>query len=64
MEVMEGSLIRFETGDRLMLEGFLVDDGNNTNKAIIYVHGLTGNFYKGLGLKLSKHTWQNRSLGS
>ena len=44
MRKIPGTLIEFQSRDGLRLHGFLVR-GSSSKKCIIYVHGMTGNFY-------------------
>jgi pimeloyl-ACP methyl ester carboxylesterase len=44
---MQGKLVTFIATDKLILNGFLVE-GKRAKRCIIYVHGMTGNFYHGL----------------
>ncbi len=43
--VIIGELVSFETKDGLTLHGFLVRSKRKSDKALIHVHGLHGNFY-------------------
>lgn len=43
-ELVNGSLVSFPTRDGLILHGFLTGP-RNAKKCMIYVHGMTGNFY-------------------
>ncbi len=43
---MQSELIRFKTKDNLKLQGLLYEPKQETNKAIIHVHGWIGNFYE------------------
>jgi pimeloyl-ACP methyl ester carboxylesterase len=47
-----GALVSFLATDKLMLNGFLCRTKNKSNKAIIHIHGLRGNFYKSKYVKL------------
>ncbi len=43
---LRGELARIETKDFLELQGLLFEPGKKSSKAIIHVHGWTGNFYE------------------
>jgi len=45
-EAIDGRLIEFRAEDRAVLNGFLVGH-RKSDKCMIYVHGMTGNFYGG-----------------
>ncbi len=44
---IDGKLVTFLATDRLILNGFLVEK-ESSRSCIVYVHGMTGNFYGGL----------------
>ena len=48
MEGLKGELVRITTADNLELHGLLYEPENKTDKALIHVHGLVGNFYENL----------------
>jgi len=43
---LKGELVRFTTSDNLELQGILYEPQNKTDKAVIHIHGWTGNFYE------------------
>jgi len=48
---IKGELIEFYTKDNLQLHGFLTS--KNHKNVIIYLHGMGGNFYRNMSLKMS-----------
>src|SRR5208283_2893720 len=42
---MKGELVYFDTSDRIRLCGFLSRPKQRTDKMVIHLHGLQGNFY-------------------
>lgn len=47
--IIEGKLVEFKTKDELILNGFLHKTRKNNKTAIIFIHGMSGNFF---GFKL------------
>jgi len=43
---LNGELVTFLASDNVILHGFLVKSKKRSNKVIIHLHGLTGNFYR------------------
>lgn len=46
MVKLKGELVRIQTEDNLELQGLLFEPEQKTNRAIIHIHGWTGNFYE------------------
>jgi pimeloyl-ACP methyl ester carboxylesterase len=43
---MRTNLVRIPTDDKLLLQGLFHEPDQNTSKAILFIHGVTGNFYQ------------------
>ncbi len=51
MAKLKGELVRIQTKDNLELQGMLFEPKQKTDKAVIAVHGWTGNFYENIFLE-------------
>ena len=54
---MDAELLRATTEDKLILTGLLQKPSNPTDKVIIHVHGMAGNFYENLFLDAMAETF-------
>jgi len=44
--VMKTRFLRVTTGDKLILQGLLYEPDKSTNRIILHIHGMAGNFYE------------------
>lgn len=54
---IKGEIVSFETPDHITLHGFLSRPRRRTNKMVVHLHGLQGNFYASTGVKSLVNTF-------
>lgn len=51
MAKLKGELVRIQTKDHLELQGLFFEPVQKTDKAVIHIHGWTGNFYENVSME-------------